>query len=90
MQESFTTSRPVAVLMAFVAAMGFAMLYQTVAVPHFGTTKPFYALSATPVFALAFGRGYALLDRGLGTRGQAVLFGGVATILAVFYLSYLG
>jgi hypothetical protein len=85
--------RSLALLVVFVCAMLFAVLYTTLALPYYGQAKAFYALSTVPVFAIAFGAGYGWLDGRLESEGAAgartVLLGGVATVFTVFAVSYL-
>lgn len=85
--------RSLGLLVVLCAAMLFAMLYATLALPYYGQAKAFYALCVTPVIAVAFGSGFHWLDARLSMAGaqgaRAVLFALLATSGSVFALSYL-
>jgi hypothetical protein len=82
-----------AFLVTFAAAMLFAVLYATLALPYSGQAKAFYALSVTPVVAVAFGHGVCWLEARLASIGSAAIhslaFAVLATAFSVFAISYL-
>jgi hypothetical protein len=83
-----------ALLVLFAGAMLFAIFYATLTLPYHGQAKAFYALSATPVLGLAFGRGYQVLDAFVGARagepGRAAVFGMAAACMVPLYLGVAG
>jgi hypothetical protein len=85
--------RSLGLLVVFVCAMLFAVLYATLALPYYGQAKAFYALSTLPVFAITFGAGYGWLDDRLDSAGaeggRTVIFAVAATVFTVFAVSFL-
>ncbi len=84
--------RAVGFMLLFGAMLLFAMLYTTLALPYFGQAKAFYALSASPILCVGFGRGHAVVDGWLaeGPLGRlrpvlhALVFAALATLIAGF------
>jgi hypothetical protein len=83
-----------AVPLVYLAALGFALVYATFSLPFFGQARATYALSATPILAVAFARGIDVLDAAAPGRGRLALFSAMGALCGAFgltvVLSFLG
>ncbi len=67
------------------AALLFAIFFATLALPFFGQSRASYGLSATPILAVAFARGwFAVEERARSRSALRALRAGMGALLAVW------
>lgn len=70
--------------LVYAAAMVFAIFYATLSLPFFGQARASYGLSATPVLALAFARGLAVVGGWGSGRVQRCLHAALGAVCAAW------
>ena len=71
--------------LVYAAAMFFAIFFATLALPFFGQSRAAYGLSAAPVLALAFARGWVAAEEWVKPKhGRAVMRACLGACFAVW------